>query len=177
MGHPATDRLRRMAAGLLLAGGVLAFAASFLPLGQIAYPAIADEPVTTFVEVPGQALAIIIQQTAQAPYRLSIDTCLLLVGEWAAPLLLAVIGLSLLIRRQPVSSRLWVSGLLLILSGAGFTVLYCAIYLLFPHGEVIVPKATLDYGPAVTLLGYLIALTGVIGLAVQRPGRTRAVAD
>jgi hypothetical protein len=153
---------------------MVAFVASFLPLGQIAYPAIADEPATTIVQVPGQTLALMVQQTIQIPFRLSIESCLLFVGFWAAPLLLAAIGVALLVRSQPVWARIWVFGLLLILLGAGITVLYCALYLLFAHGEVIQPKATLDYGPAVALSGYLVALVGVIWLALQRPHQARA---
>jgi hypothetical protein len=155
-------------------GGAVAFIASFLPLGQIAFPAIADEPATTIVEAPGQTLALMFQQMVQAPYRGTIEGCLLFAGFWAAPLLLAAIGVALLVRRQPVRARIWVFGLLLILLGAGITVLYCALYLLFPHGEVIQPKATLDYGPAVTLLGYLLALVGVIWLALHRSRWARA---
>ena len=175
MARQTTRGPRRIAAGLLVAGGVLAFAASFFPLGQLAYPAVADEPATTFVEIPGQTLALVVQQTAQAPYRLGMETCLLFAGVWAAPLLLAAIGVLLLVSRQPTRARIWVFGLLLILLGAGVTVLYCALYLLFPHGEVIQPKVMLEYGPAVVLSGYLLALVGVIWLAVQRPRRVRAV--
>ncbi|HEY7339814.1 MAG TPA: hypothetical protein VH591_02940 [Ktedonobacterales bacterium] len=152
-------------------GGAVAFAASFLPLGQIAFPAIAGEPATTIVEIPGQMLALMVQ----TPYRLSIEGCLLFAGFWAAPLLLAAIGVSLLIRRRPGRARIWVFGLLLILLGAGITVLYSALYLLFPQGEVIHPKATLAYGPAVALFGYLTALVGVIWLALQRLRRTEGV--
>jgi len=165
---------RFWAAGLLLVGGALAFVASFLPLGQIAFPAIADEPATTIVEIPGQTLALMVQQTVQAPYRLSIEGCLLFAGFWAAPLLLAAIGAAPLVRRQPARARVGVFGLLLILLGAGVTALYCALYLFISHGEVIQPKATLDYGPAVALLGYLLALAGVLWMALQRPRRARA---
>lgn len=165
---------RRSAAGVLFVGGLLAFAASFLPLGQLSYPAIDGEPASTFVEIPGQTLARITQQTIQTPYRLGIETCLLFAGVWAAPLLLAALGMAPLVRRRPVRARAWAFGLLLILLGAGVTVLYCALYLLFPHGEVIHPKATLEYGPAVVLSGYLLALVGVIWLAVQRPRRAGA---
>lgn len=155
-------------------GGAVAFIASFLPLGQIAFPAVADEPATTIVEIPGQTLALMVQQTVQTPYRLSIEGCLLFAGIWAAPLLLAAIGVALLVRRQPVRARIWVFGLFLILLGAGVTVLHCALYLFLPHGEVIQPKATLDYGPAVVLSGYLLALAGVVWLAVRRSRRARA---
>ena len=65
----------------------MAFVASFLPLGQIAFPAVADEPPSTIVEIPGQTLALMVQQTVQAPYRLSIEGCLLFAGFWAVPLL------------------------------------------------------------------------------------------
>lgn len=167
---------RFWAAGLLFAGGALAFVASFLPLGQIAFPAIADEPATTIIEIPGQTLVRMVQQTVQAPFRLSIEGCLLFAGFWAAPLLLAAIGVALLVRRQPVPARIWVFGLLLILLGAGVTVLYCALYLFISHGEVIQPKATLDFGPAVALVGYLVALVGVVWLALRRPRRARAEA-
>ncbi|HEX5440340.1 MAG TPA: hypothetical protein VFW76_05615 [Ktedonobacterales bacterium] len=163
---------RFRATGLLFVGGAVAFIASFLPLGQIAFPAVADEPAATFVEIPGQTLALMVQ----TPYRLSIEGCLLFAGFWAAPLLLAAIGVALLVRRRPVRARIWVFGLLLILLGAGITVLYCALYLLFPRGEVIHPKATLDYGPAVVLTGYLLALVGVIWLALQRSRRARVEA-
>jgi hypothetical protein len=60
----------------------LAFVASFLPLGQIAFPAVADEPATTIVEIPGQTLALMVQQTIQAPYRVTIEGCLLFAGFW-----------------------------------------------------------------------------------------------
>jgi hypothetical protein len=151
----------------------VAFIASFLPLGQIAFPAVSGEPASTIVEVPGQTLALMFQQTVQAPYRGTIEGCLLLAGFWVAPLLLAAIGVALLVRRQPVRARIWVFGLLLILLGVGITVLYCALYLVLPHGEVIQPKATLDYGPAVVLSGYLLALVGVVWLALQRSRRAR----
>ena len=164
---------RFWAAGLLLVGGAVAFVASFLPLGQIAFPAIADEPATTIIEIPGQTLALMVQQTIQAPYRASIEGCLLFAGFWAAPLLLAAIGVALLVSRQPVRARIWVFGLLLILLGAGITALYCVLYLFISHGEVIQPKATLDYGPAVALSGYLVALVGVIWLALRRSRRAR----
>jgi hypothetical protein len=62
------------------------------------------------------------------------------------------------------------------LLGVGVTVLYCALYLFISHGEVIQPKATLDYGPAVALLGYLLALVGVIWMALQRSRRARVEA-
>lgn len=152
----------------------MAFVASFLPLGQIAYPAVADEAASTFVMIPGQTLALMVQQTAQAPYRVSIEGCMIFAGFWAAPLLLAAIGVALLVRRQSVRARVWVFGLLLILLGAGVTVLYCALYLLISHGEVIQPKATLDFGPAVALSGYLVALVGVVWLALQRSRRAYA---
>jgi len=143
-------------------------------VGPDRVPAIADEPATTIVEIPGQTLALMVQQTVQAPYRLSIEGCLLFAGFWAAPLLLAAIGAAPLVRRQPARARVGVFGLLLILLGAGVTALYCALYLFISHGEVIQPKATLDYGPAVALLGYLLALAGVLWMALQRPRRARA---
>lgn len=163
---------RFWAAGLLFVGGAVAFVASFLPLGQIAFPAVADEPATTIVQIPGQTLALMAQQSIQTPYHLSIEGCLLFAGFWAAPPLLAALGVAALVRRQP--GRIGMFGLLLILLGAGVTVLYCALYLFFPHGEVIQPKATLDYGPAVALLGYLVALAGVIWLALRRSRGARA---
>jgi hypothetical protein len=174
MRSPISSTPRWLAADTLSAGGALAFMASFLPLGQTRYPAVADEPATTLVEIPARTLASIMGVQANHLYVVSPDVCLLFVGVWGAPLLLVVIGLSLLVRRQPLRARVWVSGLLPILLGAGITVLYCAIYLLFPHGEVIQPKATLAYGPAVALSGYLIALASVIRLALQPTSRNTA---
>lgn len=168
MRQPASRVSRWRAAGALIVGGALAFSATFLPFGQLAWPAISGEPATTIVDIPGRDLATSIG--VQAHYlALASSTCLLIGGLWGAPLILLAIGVVLfLARRWMPTGRTWASALLLIFLGAGVTVLYCAAFLFFPHGEVIQPKATLQYGPGVALLGYLLALVGVIWTARLR---------
>ncbi len=162
---PASNAPRRIAASALFVGGALAFGATFLPFGQLAWPAIADEPASTVIAIPGRDLATSI--AAQAHFlTIASSTCLLIGGLWGAPLIVAVIGVALALSpRWTPTGRTWAPALLLVLLGAGVTGLYCAAFLAFPHGEVIQPKATLHYGAGVALLGYVIALLGVIWLA------------
>lgn len=169
MHQPTSRPSRWRAAGALIMGGALAFGATFLPFGQLAWPAFAGESATTIVNIPGRDLATATGVQVQHFGALAPSTCFLIGGLWGAPLILAAIGVALaLSRRWMPTARAWVPALLLILFGAGITALYCLAFLFLPHGEVIQPGVMLSYGPVVAVLGYTIALPGVIWAARLR---------
>jgi hypothetical protein len=164
---------RSLEAGALLLGGALAFAASFLPLGQAVYPA--DFHQTPIVTIPARELATVIGNNLHDPASASfVGTGFWTFALWGAPLGLAVLGLLALLRRQaPASGRSasQIVSMLLVVVGAGFTLVSCWGYLtpIFGSGGA---TRSLVYGPAVALLGYLSAVWGLRrrpGPAGQRP--------
>ncbi|HEX6540156.1 MAG TPA: hypothetical protein VF040_00245 [Ktedonobacterales bacterium] len=169
MRHPASSAPRWRAASLLLVGGLLAFAASFLPLGQAAYSAAYGDRAMTIVSVPARELLTVIQVNLRAPGESIISgTYFWGFAIWGAPLILAAIGLALfLARRWTPTARTWVPALALILLGAGFTLVSCWFYL-YPFFGSQGATRTLAYGPAAALLGFLIALAGTIMTARLR---------
>src|SRR5690349_22463600 len=92
---------RRLAAGVLLAGGALAFAATFLPLGYATYRATAGEIAGTTTFIPAQNLTVAIQFNVRYPQESDIGgTCFWAFVLWGAPLILAAAGLILLLARR-----------------------------------------------------------------------------
>lgn len=168
-----------IAAAALFTGGAIAFSATFLPLGQAAYFATAHDPATTVAEIPAQDLITTIQFNARYPQESSIGgTCFWGIALWGAPLILATIGLTLLIaRRWTPRPRMWIVSLILLLLvlllGAGYVIVSSAFYLTPFFGRQGAVR-TLEYGAAISLLGYFVTLVGVIWLAFQRTRRARA---
>src|SRR5690349_1501054 len=121
---------RQIAACVLLAGGALAFAATFLPLGYATYPATSGEIATTTVEIPAQTLITVIQFNLRYPGNSSIiGTCTWAFLLWGAPLVLAAIGLvSLLAGRWRPRLRVWIVALIMALVGAGYVLVSCQFY-------------------------------------------------
>lgn len=145
----------------LLAGGALAFAGSFLPLATITTPPTPQysEPGSAFTYIPAQSAARIF---------LAPDTCLISFAIWGAPLVLAALGVwMLLARRVTLRTGTLIAGLLLILLGVMYVLLFSALYL-YPRGGVIPSHATLGPGPFVMLAGYLITLFALIELFAHR---------
>ncbi len=164
-GFPALPAARWVAASVLLVGGMLAFAASFLPFGQAAYPATDGYPASAVIRLPAQDLARAIDDVVRAPYTHSVGgTGFWAFWLWGAPLILAALGAAaLLSRRWTPAARTRVLGVFLVAFGVDLTLVSCVGYLDPIFGSQGATR-TLAYGPAVTLLGYLGALVGTIWL-------------
>jgi hypothetical protein len=160
---------RRVAAGVLSAGGALAFAATFLPLGYATYPATYGAATAT-TEIPAQNLIRVIQFNVRYPQESSfIGTCFWAFLLWGAPLILAAAGLvRLLARRWIPRLRVWIATLIVALLGGGYVLVSCNFYVYPFFGLQGATAHTLTYGAGLSLLGYLAALVGVIWLALQR---------
>jgi hypothetical protein len=156
--------LRWSAASALLAGGALAFMATFVPLGRATYPAASGEPASTSLSIPGQDLATAVRVNLRAPNGGIIGTLFWAFALWGVPLYLAALGGALLlIRRWTPAPRVWAVALILVELGAGFTIVSMWGYLNPIFGSQGATRA-LEYGPGVSLIGYLCALAGTIGL-------------
>jgi hypothetical protein len=166
---------RQFGAIALLLGGILAAIASFLPWVRSFYPAVADEPASTVFASPGQSLALTVQTSLTAPYRLlSIETPLELLLFWVVPILLAAIGISFLQRDRAPKRRTWVGCLILALLGGAWTILFAFLLVSFLGAfSVIRSTNTLEYGPGVGLLGYLCAFVGALLLRATPMPHTR----
>lgn len=163
-----TSRLpRRIAAGLLFAGGALAFIATFLPLVYLTYPdthgRIDGDP-----EIPALIFIGFAQFYRQDSYLQTptvIAMCVWAFLMWGFPLILAIVGLALLVaRRWTPGWRLWTVGLILVLLGIGWMIVSCLFFVNL-QGAVV---QVITYGTGLTLFGYLAALTGVTWLTLQR---------
>jgi hypothetical protein len=165
-----SDLPRRAAASALFAGGALAFAATFLPLGFATYPATPGEIAAPIYTVPAQDLITVIQFNLLSPGESSIiGTCTWAFLVWGAPLILAASGLVLLLaRRWRPRRRVWIVALIVALLGAGFMLVSCQFYVYPFFGLQGATAHTLTYGAGLSLLGYLAVLVGVIWLALQR---------
>lgn len=158
---------RPVAASALLVGGMLAFAASFLPLGQSFYPGGFGEPASTQVTVPAQFVATSFAVALRHHVFSLSETLLWPLALWGAPLVLAALGIGVLlapIRRLRARTR--ILGLLLVVLGAAFVILMCLAHqspFFGSQGAIL----TLTYGPVVGLLGYLGALVGIIRLPAR----------
>ncbi|HEY7339813.1 MAG TPA: hypothetical protein VH591_02935 [Ktedonobacterales bacterium] len=166
----ASSLPRWIAASVLLAGGALAFAATFLPLGYATYPADYGEIATTTFEIPAQNLITVIQFNLRSPGESSIiGTCAWMFLLWGAPLILAAAGLGLLLAdRWRPRLRVWFVALIVALVGAGYVLVSCQFYVYPFFGLQGATAHTLTYGADLSFLGYLAALVGVIWLALQR---------
>ncbi len=176
MAHPTTSGPRRIAACVLFAGGALALAATFLPLGYATYPASYGEIASTTLEIPAHDLIVAIQYNVQYPRESDIGgTCFWAFLLWGAPLILAAAGLVLLLaRRWNPRRRVWIVTLIVALLGAGFMLVSCQFYVYSFFGLQGATAHTLTYGAGLSLLGYLAALVGIIWLALQRTNRNTA---
>lgn len=172
---PRIERLRQVGASALLLGGILAGIASFLPWVRSAYPAVAGEPASTVFASPGQDLARVVHDSLTAPYRLlSIETPLELLLFWVVPILLAAIGVSFLRRNRAPRRRTWIGSLILALLGAAWTILFALLLVsLLGAFSVNRPTNTLEYGPGVALLGYLLAFAGALLMRAALAPQTR----
>ena len=158
---------RRVAAGVLFAGGALAFIATFLPQVYLTYPTthgrIDREP-----EIPALVyLAVILyyRQYSNVYTPTVIAMCAWAFLLWGAPLILAFFGLALLLaRRWTPGWRSWTVGVILVLLGAGYVLVSCLFFLNL-QGSVV---QVLTPGTSLSFLGYLAALVGVLWLALQR---------
>lgn len=161
---------RRVAASVLFAGGAVAFAATFLPLGYATYPATYGEIARDTTFIPAQNLMVAIQFNVQYPRESDIGgTSFWAFVLWGAPLILAAAGLALLLaRRWTPRLRVWIVALILLLLGAGYVLVSCNFYVYPFFGLQGATAHTLTYGAGLSLLGYLAALAGVIWLARQR---------
>ena len=163
-GSPRSGGLRWFAASVLLVGGALAFIATFLPLGRATYPAASGEPASTSFSIPGQDLARVVAVNLSAPNGGIIGTLFWAFALWGVPLFLAAVGGALLLaRRWTPAPRVWAVGLILVELGAGFTIVSIWGYLNPILGSQGATR-TLEYGPGVSLFGYLCALAGTICL-------------
>lgn len=169
----ASGMTRRIAAGVLLAGGALAFIATFLPLVYVTYPDTHGR-IDGAPQIPAQAyiaLLLFYRQDSYLQTPTIIAMCVWAFLLWGAPLILAIVGLALLVaRRWTPGWRLWTVGLILVLVGIGWMVVSCLFFVNL-QGAVV---QVITYGTGLTLLGYLIALAGVTWLALQRSRRARA---
>ncbi len=167
MGHPTTSGPRRIAAGLLLAGGAMAFAATFLPLEYLTYPDTHGR-IDASPQIPAQVFIGVIQFYRQSSYNQTsniIGACVWAFLLWGAPLILATFGLALLLaRRWTPGWAIWIASLILVLLGAGWTLVSCLFIVNLP-GAV---AQVLTYGAGLSFLGYLAALASIIWLALQR---------
>jgi hypothetical protein len=137
---------RQIGAPAILLGGILAAIASFLPWVRTYYPAVLDEPASTVFNSPWQSLA--------RPLQISL---------LVAPIVLAAIGLSVL-RHGDMAPRprVWIASLMLALLGAAWTIPIAMLLYSFAGGFSVSHTNTLEYGPAIALLGYLLAFVGAL---------------
>jgi hypothetical protein len=166
---PASPAWTR-AASVLLVGGVLAFIATFLPLGTAVYP---NDPAPPIVTVPAEQLATALRFNLQNPASSSISSTLGWAALlWGIPISLMALGAALLLwrhrvrvpRMRPRQMRLvLVLGLVLGFLGAGFTLLSIEFYR-YPFFGLQGWTRSLEYGAAVAVCGYLCALVGLVWL-------------
>ena len=161
----ATRRPRRLAAGALLAGGLAIFLSSFLPFGKDSFPADSYSPELTVITVPARDLITTLQSNMQNPDNSSLASTLFWAFlVWGIPLLLLALGGAALAARwrwPGVASCF--AGLLLLLVGAGYSLVSLEFYL-DPIFGAQGGTRTLEYGSIVTLLGYLSAFVAIIWL-------------
>ncbi len=162
---PAIPAARWLAASMLFVGGILVFAASFLPLGRASYSATDVDPATTLISIPAQELIRVIQNNLSAPASASfVGTGFWAFWLWGAPLILAILGaVALLVRRWSPGTRTRVVSMFLVVLGLGLTLVSCWGYLnpIFGYQGAI---RTLAYEPVVAAVGYLSALAGATWL-------------
>jgi hypothetical protein len=161
----ATRGTRRLAAGALLAGGLAIFLSSFLPLGKDSFPANSDSPELTVITVPARDLITTLQFNVQNPDNSSLASTLFWAFlVWGIPLvLLALGGAELAARRSWASVASCFASLLLLLVGAGYSLVSLEFYL-YPIFGTEGGTRTLEYGSIVTLIGYLSAFGAIIWL-------------
>lgn len=172
---------RRPAAALLLVGGLLVAIASFVPWVRSSWAAIADEPAGSITVIPGRDLALLLQYLLQTPANAasaSADALLLLAGGWGIPLLLCVVAVVALVgprwRRPETEARVSAGLGALIAAGVLWVALLTWLSFYADRFEVISTTNSLQAGPALALLGYLVALSGVLWLAPSRANSTGA---
>ncbi len=161
---------RRFAGLALLAGGLLAGAASFLPWVQRTVTAGGHKHATTSSHTAARDLVDVIQQTMHAPdsvatYGNAINDGMAAFAMWGVPLLLFLFGLSVLLTRTWAPRlRTRVFYLLLVGGNVAFTLLLVWLYST-THVDSGAVTTTRQIGPAVALLGDLFALVGILWLA------------
>ncbi len=160
---------RRSAALLILAGGLLAVIATFVPWVQIAWQAIDDEPAGAFMVIPGRDLTHMVLDTLQAPRILSVETVFALLFSWGVPLLLVALAVvALLAPRRGMPSRgIRTTALVLTICAVGWVGVVTWVAFL-PHFDMLVTTNTLQAGPFIALLGYGAALAGLVWLMPRR---------
>jgi hypothetical protein len=169
----ATRITRQFAAGALLVGGLAAFVSSFLPFGKATYHAdlylFPGQPIRVVFYVPAQDLIGRLQ-----PYGPAI---VLIWGfvVWGIPLVLLTLGAAALWQRpgRPQATEYFV-GLLLLLIGAGYTLLTRISFDFYLYPSIAYVNVdgfiaqTVEYGSLVTLLGYLSAFVAIVWLRSER---------
>jgi len=153
-------------------GGVLAFAATFLPLVYLTYPATHGR-INASPQIPAQVFIGVTrfpQGYAHAQASSIIGAGIWAFLLWGTPIILAILGLTLLLaRRWTPGLGIWIVALILVLLGVGWTLVSC-LFVVNLAGAVV---QVFTYGAGMSLLGYLAALVAAIWLAFQRGGRTR----
>ena len=167
----ATRTTRQLAVGALLAGSLAAFVSSFLPFGRATYQSdiyTPGPPIRVEIFVTAQDLIEVLQVSIQNPGNL-LNLAITLIWAflvWGIPLVLLALGAAALWRRpRHHRATVYFVGLLLVLIGAGYTLLTCISYesYLYPwFGSLPALTRTLEYGSLVTLLGYLSAFVAIV---------------
>ncbi|HEU0026395.1 MAG TPA: hypothetical protein VFQ25_04705 [Ktedonobacterales bacterium] len=165
-GLPGNTTLRRVTGATLLAGGILACIAAFLPFMRTEWPAIAGDPaggVTTYLIQP-------LLTRGDPPVMMAksaLGAGLLLLG---APLGLAALGAATIwARRRAPGRRGFFVAFPLVALGTAYALVNAAISF-FPVWDSGIGTRRLEYGAYVMFLGYLLALVGTILLpSIARP--------
>jgi hypothetical protein len=166
---------------MLLVGGGLSLAATFLPYVKVYYPGGGLDPASTTYVEPGLLVihAAVVNGLQSGVFGL-LSTCVVALLVWGAPLALLAIGLSAFrafrVRRPIVSFSLRTPGIVWVVVGVLMTILITG-FLDTPflaYQEIYTPFI----GPLVALLGYGFALAGLLRLprraAPDRSGEVHA---
>jgi hypothetical protein len=151
-------------------GALLIGVASFLPWIQRTAAAVGRKPATTSNRTAAQDLIRVIHETMQAPdsvatYSTAINDGMAAFALWGVPFLLILLGLSVLMTRSwapRLGTRFFFA--LLVAGNVAFTILLVWLYTTI-HVDVGTVTYTRQIGPAVALLGDLLALVGILWLA------------
>jgi hypothetical protein len=165
----ATRTTRQLPARALLAGGLAAFVSSFLPFSTMTYPPdfYASSSPVTWVSVPARDLIIDLQTAILNEYLLP-KVLILAFLIWGIPLILVALGaVALGQHRGRLQATVYFVGLLLLLIGAGNTLVTCIFYESYRDpwfGSLPTLTHSLEIGSLLTLLGYLSAFVALVWL-------------
>ena len=161
---------RRLAALLLLVGGVLAGIAWFVPWVHVAWSAIDDEPAGAITVIPGRDLVQVLLRTLQTPRTFTLGTVFELLLAWGVQFLLVALAIASLFapHRVALSQRARISAVILTVCAVGWVGLVSWFSLARPYFDLVATTNTLQAGPIVALLGYGCALAGLIWLTPRR---------